>query len=110
MRIVGPIARILNYPHHLGLTARSRCAAEVLANRIFVSEELTREGLADNGYTSRSRRILFGDAAPSEDGGPDDVKVSSSNAIPCSEVVIPGSRIGMPVHTDAGAPTSAAQR
>src|SRR5439155_15583390 len=105
IEIIYRIARIFSYAHHLEFAALSRLPAEVLADRIFVSEKLTRECLTDDGYMPRNRRILLGDAAPFDDRGPDDVKVSRCHSIPRSEVIIPGPWSGLPIHPDASAPT-----
>ena len=88
------IACISDHAYDLELTTRSWLTAEVFANGIFVSEKCSRERLINDGDASRARRILLGDAAPSDDGSPDDVKVARGHSIPRSGVVIPWAREG----------------
>src|SRR5260370_22307452 len=110
IEVICQIARIFSHAHHLEFTAGSRLPAEVLADRIFVSEKLTGECLINDCYISRNRRILLGDAAPFDDRSPDDVKVPGRNSIPRSGVVILGPRRRMPIYPDATAPAPAAWR
>ena len=98
IEFVGQIARIFGHAHHLEFTAGFRRPAEVFADRIFLPEKLARERLVDHCHVPRGRRILFGDAAPSDDRSPDHVEVSRRNPIPRSEVVVPGTRRRMAVH------------
>src|SRR5207302_8166339 len=85
------IARIFSDAHHFNKwTAGARCAAEVLADGIFVPEKLPCKRFIDNRYFSRGRCILPGDAAPSDDRGSNHVKVARHHSIPCGEVFLQG--------------------
>lgn len=65
------IARVFHDAHHFNeFSAGARCAAEALADRIFVLEKLARKSLIDNCYFSRTWPILRGDAAPFDLGVP----------------------------------------
>ena len=109
VEIEGQIARIFRNADDLVIHgSHSSVRAEVLSNRIFILEKLPRKRLIDDCHVPRSRRILLGDAAPSEDRISDDVKVSRRDSIPGSEVVVLGPGSGMSIHPDAGAPTVAA--
>src|SRR5947208_15605540 len=84
--------------HHFELTAGSRFAAEVLAIRIFILEKLSCKRLIDDCYVSRSRCILFGDAAPSDDRVSDDLEISRRNSLPPADVVSRRQGGGGPSH------------
>ena len=105
VEIEGQIARIFGDAYDFVLAAGSDAvAAEVLSDRIFILEKLPRKRLIDDCHVPRSRRILLGDAAPSDDRISDDVKVSRCDSIPGSRVVVLGSGSGMPIHPDASCP------
>ncbi len=102
------IARVFHDTHHFNeFGAGARRAAETLADWIFVLEKLARKSLIDNCYFSRTWPILRGDAAPFNDWGSDDVKISRRHSIPGSEKIIrwPGRR--MAFHPDGSAPCTA---
>ena len=57
------VSGIFSYTHDFASAAVIRLRAEVLANRIFVLEELSRKRFVDDCYFSRTRGILLRDAA-----------------------------------------------
>src|SRR3954462_7894431 len=84
------IARILGKAHYFQFIASGRPFAEVLAEGIFILEKLARKRLVNDCHMSRSRSVLLRDAAPFEDTGSNDVKVSRCYAIPRGGIVILG--------------------
>ena len=71
----GQIPRISRDADDLEFTARLRFAAEMLADRIFMWKELSRERLIDDSYLPRSRRILVGDVTSLQDRRAYDLKM-----------------------------------
>ena len=109
VEIEGQIAGVFGNAHNFVLAGLLPFrTAEVFSDRIFLLEKLARKRLIDDCHVPRSRRILLGDAASSDDRISDDVKVSRRDSIPGSEVVVVGSGSGMSIHPDAATPIVAA--
>src|SRR5580658_2924514 len=108
VEIVVQIARVFSDAHHFEFTAGFRLTAEVPPNWIFILEKLPRKGLIDDCHLLRSRRILLGDASPSNNRVSDDLKISRRDSIPRSEVIIRRAGRGMSIYPNATTPTTAA--
>jgi len=106
--VEGEVSGVFSYTDQFVSAAVIRLRAEVLANRIFVLEELSRKRFIDDCYFSRTRELAVSSSElprPLNDGSPGDIKVSRRNSIPRSRVVIFRPRSRMSVHPNASTPT-----